>query len=163
VYTTLTSNPTKWARTMLIVCYDEHGGFFDHVAPPAMAYGAPAGNQWLDPSPMTTLGVRIPAIVVSPLVEPGSAFHGLLDHTSILQLLVDRFGAPADLVGFGVAAQRKSNGVQSLASVLTRKAARADVPQMPAAPPRPGEVVAQAPVTNMGRMFQGVMAQKRGG
>ena len=163
VYTTLTSNPAKWARTMLIVCYDEHGGFFDHVAPPAMQYAAPAGNQWLDQTPMTTLGVRIPGIVVSPRVEAGSAFHGLLDHTSILQLLVDRFGTPGDLAGFGVAAQRKNGGVQSLASVLTRSAARTDVPAIPAAPPQPSGVMAPVPTSNMARMFQEVLAQKKGG
>ena len=73
---------------MLVICYDEHGGFFDHVAPPGMKYQPPLDSVWLDPRPFTTLGVRVPGIVVSPLVEAGSCFSGLLDHTSILQLLV---------------------------------------------------------------------------
>jgi phospholipase C len=161
VYAALTSNPKKWARTLMIVCYDEHGGFFDHVAPPAMEYAPPPGHQWTDASPMTTLGVRVPGIIVSPLVEPGSAFHGLLDHTSILQLLVDRLGGPADLATFGVAAQRKSKGVQSLANVLTRSAPRSDVPALPASPRLPGGGPPQAQGA-MARMFQALLAAKGG-
>ena len=160
VYSALTSNPAKWSKTMLIVCSDEHGGFFDHVSPPTMKYNPPAGNQWLNPAPMATLGVRIPAIIVSPLVDAGSSFHGLLDHTSILQLLVDRFGAPPDLASFGVALQRKNNGIQSLAAVLTRSAPRSDIPALPSPPPQPSGFATTPPISNMGRMFRGVMADQ---
>lgn len=159
VYTALTSNPAKWARTMLVICSDEHGGFFDHATPPPMTTNPPAGHKWLDPSPMSTVGVRVPGIVVSPLVEQGSSFHGQLDHTSILQLLVERFGAPSDLASFGVAAQRKSSGVASLASVLTLAAPRNDIIQLPSPPPQPPQR-ASTSVNTMGRMFQGVMADR---
>ena len=160
VYAALTSNPRKWARTMLIVCYDEHGGFFDHVSPPTMKYNPPPGNTWLDPTPMSTLGVRIPGIVVSPLVAPGSSFHGLLDHTSIQQLLVDRFGSPADLAQFGVAAQRRANGVLSLASVPLLDTPRSDIPPIPSPPPQPLGTATTPPISNAGRMFRGVMADQ---
>jgi phospholipase C len=158
VYSALVSNPAKWARTLLIICYDEHGGFFDHVSPPTMKYNPPPGNKWLDPAPMSTLGVRVPGIIISPLVAKGTAFHGLLDHTSILQLLVDQFGAPSDLASFGVAAQRKANGIVSLSQVPLLNAARTDRPTIPDPPPQPPGTATTPPVSNMGRMFRGVMA-----
>jgi phospholipase C len=84
IYNTLISNTELWAKTMMIVTYDEHGGFFDHVPP--LKIPAVAGDQFF-----RTTGVRVPAFVISPHVEPGTVFHGPLDHTSILQLLADRF------------------------------------------------------------------------
>ena len=89
IYDTLISNSARWQRTMLIVTYDEHGGFFDHVAPLSIPTDA-RGFQF------NTTGVRVPAFVVSPQVAPGSVFSGHLDHTSILQLLADRFNPGQD-------------------------------------------------------------------
>jgi phospholipase C len=161
VYEALTSNPAKWARTVLVICYDEHGGFFDHVRPPKMRYSAPAGHSWVTPAAaFETLGIRIPGLVVSSLVEKGSVFKGLLDHTSILQLIVDRFGAPNDLSFFGEAVARKNNQVASLASVLTRTTPRTDVLNDLQPPSTPKTAAVTSPVSDMGRMFQGVMADK---
>jgi len=160
VYLALTSNSAKWARTVLIVCYDEHGGFFDHVVPPGMRFEVPAGSNWADRSPFATLGVRIPGIVVSPLVELQSAFHGLLDHTSILQLLVERFGAPQDLSFFGDAVSRKNNRVLSISDVLTRSAPRHDIPQVPAAPAASSGSATTPAITEVARLFRGVVADK---
>jgi phospholipase C len=84
VYETLVSNPARWANTMMIVTYDEHGGFFDHVPPISMPTTI-AGQS------IPTTGVRVPACLISPWVQAGDVFKGALDHTSILQLLVDRF------------------------------------------------------------------------
>jgi len=159
VYLALTSNPAKWARTMLVICYDEHGGFFDHVAPPKMHYGPPAGSKWLSQTPFETLGVRIPGMVVSPLVEKPSVFSGLLDHTAILQLMVDKFGSPADLAFFGDAVARKAGGVMSLSATLTRTTPRQDVIGMPAAPSAPSGGTT-TPITDISRMFRGVIASK---
>jgi phospholipase C len=160
VYEALTSNPEKWAKTVLLVGYDEHGGFFDHVAPPGMKYTAPLGHQWVDPSAFTSFGVRVPGIVVSPLVDRASTFHGLLDHTSILQLMVDRFGEPADLARFGNAPARKANRVHSLAEVITRSSARTDsIVPLPAAPTISG--FASTPsLSQTALMFRAVMADK---
>lgn len=157
VYDALTSNPAKWSRTVMIVCYDEHGGFFDHVAPPAIPYSEPPNGEWADHTPFASLGVRIPALVVSPLVDRGSVFHGLLDHTSILQLIVDRFGVPGDLAFFGSAAERKAAGIQSLAEALTRAAPRTELATLRAPPAPQGKAVA-APLTDLGRMFQAARA-----
>lgn len=84
LYRILTSNPDKWAQTLLVITYDEHGGFFDHVPP----LPAPTTIQNVK---IETTGIRVPAFLVSPYVKPGIPFSGRLDHTSILQLLADRF------------------------------------------------------------------------
>lgn len=163
VYTLLTSSSQKWARTVLVICYDEHGGFFDHVPPPPMMYPPPAGNRWIDPTPMTTLGVRIPGIVVSPLVEAGSVSHNLFDHTSILQLIVDIFGQPDDLRQFGQALPRKQdprNPIQSLASVLTRTTPRAEILTGLTSPVVQTGFATTPPVSELGKLFNEVRAAK---
>jgi phospholipase C len=84
IYNILISNPARWQKTVMIVTYDEHGGFFDHVPPLQIAAGA--GGR-----PFASTGVRVPALVVSPLVPRGEVFNIPLDHTSILQLIADKF------------------------------------------------------------------------
>jgi phospholipase C len=56
-----------WNKTMMLIVYDEHGGFYDHVPPPA---GAPASADF----PIQTLGVRVPSFVISPWVKGGTVF-----------------------------------------------------------------------------------------
>jgi hypothetical protein len=78
-----------WNKTLLIITYDESGGFYDHVPPPQ----APRVS---DDFPILTLGGRIPTMVVSPWVKPGSVFgsdtgNDFFDHTSILKTIVRRF------------------------------------------------------------------------
>jgi phospholipase C len=84
LYGILTSNVARWRNTLLIVTYDEHGGFFDHVPP--LPIPANAGG-----TSIATTGLRVPAFLASPHVAPGVPFTDALDHTSFLQLLADRF------------------------------------------------------------------------
>jgi phospholipase C len=56
----------NWEKTLLIITYDEHGGFYDHVPPPAAAQVSPE-------LPKTT-GLRVPTFVVSPWIKRGSVF-----------------------------------------------------------------------------------------
>ncbi|MDP1913220.1 alkaline phosphatase family protein [Brevundimonas sp.] len=111
-----------WSRTLLLVTYDEHGGFYDHVTPP----GA------VDVSGVNEYGVRVPAFAVSPWIERGTVSHTVFDHTSILKTIVRRFCAanPPDL-GARVAA------AADLGSLLTRTKPRTDLPLLavPAASP----------------------------
>ena len=112
IYETLTSNPARWAKTMLVITYDEHGGFFDHFAPlsiPTMV----AGQQ------IARTGVRVPGFVVSPHVAPGTVFTGPLDHTSILQLLDDRFGGGP---GYSVAVNQRQVFLDRLLNTLAPSA-----------------------------------------
>lgn len=88
VYNAVARGPA-WERTVLVVTYDEHGGFFDHVAPPEAAH---------DDSQFARLGVRVPALVVSPYVEPRSVAprEPVFDHTSIIRTILERFCRSAD-------------------------------------------------------------------
>jgi phospholipase C len=110
---------------VLVCYYDEHGGFYDHAPPPEIGYQT-RGN----PSHVfSSLGPRIPAIVVSPLVEAGSVCRTLFDHTSVLQLLAELFtpgqpySAEVDL--------RRQQGIASL-SLALGDTPRADIPEVPA-------------------------------
>jgi phospholipase C len=96
VYYALRNGPA-WNQTLLIITYDEHGGCYDHVAPPtgAVAPDNCAGEFGFD---FTRFGVRVPAVLVSPLIPPGTIFRPTgsvpLDHTSILKTVETRWGLP---------------------------------------------------------------------
>ncbi|NKQ54327.1 alkaline phosphatase family protein [Amycolatopsis sp. K13G38] len=84
VYEAVTSGPA-WGRTLLVINYDEWGGFFDHVAPQT----APDVNpDW------TLRGFRTPCLVVSPRARRGKVAHGVYDHTSILKAVEWRWNLP---------------------------------------------------------------------
>ncbi|MFC4159989.1 acid phosphatase [Chitinimonas lacunae] len=68
----------QWRKTLVIVTYDENGGFWDHVAPPK-------GDRW-GPGP------RVPTLLISPWVRRAYADHTPYDTTSILKLLTRKFG-----------------------------------------------------------------------
>ncbi len=89
VYDAISADPETWAETVLIITYDEHGSFFDHVRPASIQTDAPPGASY---PAFETTGVRVPAIVVSPFVIPGYVHEGLMDHTSILKFVGEKFG-----------------------------------------------------------------------
>jgi phospholipase C len=76
-------NGPAWARTMLVVTFDEHGGFFDHVPPPLTIDADPRFQQ---------LGFRVPAIVAGPMVAAGRVVSTPFEHVSIAATLRARFG-----------------------------------------------------------------------
>jgi phospholipase C len=88
VYTAITRSPA-FAHTVLVINYDEWGGFFDHVPPPIApipAADAAAGNT------DGRLGFRTAALVVAPWAPAGVVSHVQLDHTSVLRLIEWRWG-----------------------------------------------------------------------
>ncbi len=85
-----TLNPEIWSQMVMIVTYDEHGGFFDHVSPPTVRTVPPPGAVYS--TSFECLGVRVPAFVISPFVKPGTVYSGDLDHTSILKFVAQVFG-----------------------------------------------------------------------
>jgi len=89
IYAALASSPA-WPKTMLIVFYDEHGGFYDHVLPPGHN-NTPGPPD--DETALQVYGLRVPALVVSPWVEQGSVSHEVYDHTSVLSTVLRRFCA----------------------------------------------------------------------
>ena len=104
VYNALRASP-QWRRVLFVLTYDEHGGCYDHMPPPLAPPPGPAGFA-PDGFPFDRYGVRVPAVVVSPYVAPGtilrSAPAGLphqgppypFDHASIIRTVRERF-APA--------------------------------------------------------------------
>jgi phospholipase C len=91
VYDALVLSP-YWEKSLLVVLYDEHGGFYDHVPPPNKVPN-PDGKVSLNPPfDFTRLGVRVPAVLVSPWVGKGQVDSTLYEHASIpatLRLLFD--------------------------------------------------------------------------
>ncbi len=75
------------ARTMLVIVYDEHGGFYDHVEPPANATSLTGQNSG-------KLGPRVPALVVSPWTPAGLVLKDTFDHCSIAATILRRFCSP---------------------------------------------------------------------
>jgi phospholipase C len=85
VYDAVTSSPA-WPRTLLVITFDEWGGFFDHVRP---AFAPDVSRIY------SLRGFRVPTVLVSPFARRGHVDHGVYDHTSILKLIEWRFGLPA--------------------------------------------------------------------
>jgi phospholipase C len=85
----LWSNPTLWAKTALILNYDENDGQFDHVTPPTAPPGTP--DEFVQGLPIG-LGFRVPCLVISPFSRGGYVCGQVFDHTSTLKLIEARFG-----------------------------------------------------------------------
>jgi phospholipase C len=94
----LTANPAVWAKTAFIICYDEEGGFFDHVPPPvppasrSQGYSGVSTDGEISGGEPVGLGARVPLLVVSPWTRGGWVCSEVFDHTSILRFLERRFG-----------------------------------------------------------------------
>ena len=76
IYEALRSSP-QWNEMLFIITYDEHGGFFDHV--PTPIEGVPSPDDIVGPEPygfkFDRLGVRVPTILISPWIEPGTGTY----------------------------------------------------------------------------------------
>lgn len=78
-------NSPLWKSSVLIIIYDEHGGFYDHVLPPSAPSPADKGKKHnKNGFDFTQYGVRVPAVVISPFIPKNTIDHTLYDHTSIL-------------------------------------------------------------------------------
>jgi phospholipase C len=88
-----------WERTLLIWCYDEHGGYYDHVPPPRAPVPDAVAPQITvppdQPGAFDRYGFRVPAVVVSPYARRGYVSHVVHDHTSILKLVETKWNLPA--------------------------------------------------------------------
>jgi phospholipase C len=130
----LTGNPALWARTALLVTYDENGGFFDHVPPPVPPPGTEGERLTVSPLPAAAggvggpigLGFRVPMLVVSPFSRGGLVSSDVFDHTSLLRLIETRFGAEVP----NLTAWRRA-AVGDLTSALNLAAPDPSVPPLP--------------------------------
>jgi phospholipase C len=123
VYQAVRNGP-GWDNTLLIITYDEHGGCYDHVPPPAGATppDSTIGEFGFD---FTRFGVRVPAVLVSPLIPAGTIYRvpdesTPIDHTSVLKTIEQRWGLPA--------LTARDAAAPGLGGVLTLTTPRADDP-----------------------------------
>jgi phospholipase C len=88
IYNAIKQNPDLWKSTVLLIVYDEHGGIYDHVTPPACpkdgfvasANGTGTGRAF----EFDRLGVRVPAVLVSPWIPKGTVVDGrMFEHACI--------------------------------------------------------------------------------
>lgn len=84
VYEAIVSSP-QWDRTIFVINYDEHGGFYDHVAPSRVADDTDNGPA--DKADYKILGPRVPAIAISPFAPAKIAGGGPYEHTSVLKMI----------------------------------------------------------------------------
>lgn len=103
VYNALRSGPL-WESTLLLIIYDEHGGFYDHIPPPRVPPETEYASQSA-PFKFDRLGPRVPAVIVSPWVDKGRVDHGpttgttpddhiYYDHTSVIATVLRMIGQP---------------------------------------------------------------------
>ena len=138
VYEALRANPDLWRKTLLVITYDEHGGFYDHVVPPTAdlrsrdpVLGSGAGGA--ASSLATNYGLRVPTFVVSPWVPAGKGPSLVLDHCSILKTVLARFcGKDSVFLSDRVAA---SHSFEAFLSAATPRLT--GLPPRPALPPLP--------------------------
>ncbi|HEV7889267.1 MAG TPA: alkaline phosphatase family protein [Pyrinomonadaceae bacterium] len=130
VYTTLRASP-DWEKILFVITFDEHGGCYDHVAPPAKGVKSPDGIV-IPPSQkggsgfgFNRLGVRVPAIIVSAYTPPQTIVNQNFDHTSVLSTVVNRFGLPQNRLG------ARAAGAPDLGAALTLTQPRTDKPPIP--------------------------------
>ncbi|OJJ21201.1 hypothetical protein BKI52_11585 [marine bacterium AO1-C] len=136
IYDALTSNKEAWEQTLFIINFDEHGGTYDHVAPPWNA-AAPWDNKET-PTPTAyekgfefdRFGVRVPLILVSPLIEASTVFRASgdvpYDHTSVIATILTMMGVSKDKWNLG---SRVANA-PTFENILTLSTPRTDVPEI---------------------------------
>jgi phospholipase C len=90
-------NSPLWYASLLIIIYDEHGGFYDSVAPGIAPAPADNSSSRLNQYgfTFTQYGIRVPAVIVSPLIARGVVDHTIYDHASVPATLERLLGLPA--------------------------------------------------------------------
>jgi phospholipase C len=145
-------NSPLWERSLLIITYDEHGGFYDSVAPGA---ATPPGDGSANDISINSggflfdwYGVRVPAVIVSPLIPQGTVDHTLYDHASVPATL-------ESLYGFSPMTKRDAgaNNVLHLLSLTTPRTNCPTVlnnPVLQASAPAPAALDAGRPLPQTG-------------
>ena len=140
VYAAVRSNQAVWEKSLLIITYDEHGGNYDHM-PPETGATPPDNIIGASGFDFTRFGVRVPAVIVSPLIPAGTRFRAPAggpphDHTSIIATLRARFA-------LGPLGQRDAVAPH-LGPVLSLSEPRRDDPLDGVTPPTAADPVLQA-------------------
>jgi phospholipase C len=128
IYEALKAGP-NWNETLLIITFDEHGGFFDHVPPPYAK--SPWPNDVNDGFRYDLMGVRVPTILVSPWIKEKTVFRSTTpvayDSTSILATLLHWYGIPRARWGLG----DRTHHAPTFEGVFLCESPRTDAPNLP--------------------------------
>jgi phospholipase C len=127
------SSSPNWPNTVLVINYDEWGGFYDHVPPPRALAPNDVDPDLVDGKAL--LGCRVPCIVASPWTRGNPwiprVSHTVFDHTSVLKLIESVFNVPP------VAARETSSDVGNLLELLNETNYQPEIPELP----NPGFVI----------------------
>jgi len=138
VYDALAANVDLFRETALIVTYDEHGGFFEHVAPgPALnpdGQNSPNPDDdaafTVPPFAFDRLGLRVPAVIVSPWISRGQFLNRKVQHTSVIKTATELFGLAGPL-------NERDKSAASFADLFSQLSAPRPPNQMPTKLTRP--------------------------
>jgi phospholipase C len=133
VYNAIRANEALFNSTLLVVLYDEHGGFYDHVSPPSAVPPDAHRHEYT----FDRLGVRVPALLASPWVERG-VLSTEFDHTSLLRYLIDKWH-------LGELTTRVRNAQSFASAIRTTGSPRTDTPERLPVPPIALRMAAEEP------------------
>jgi phospholipase C len=129
IYNAVRTSP-NWEETALVVMFDEHGGCYDHVPPPAAL--PPDDSTGEEGCAFDRYGVRVPTIVISAHTTKGTVVRDLHSNTSMTRTLRERF----DL---GPPLSRREGAVATIEAAFNRSQPRRDMHQLEVLPFTPGE------------------------
>jgi phospholipase C len=141
VYNALRANDALWKSTLLVILYDEHGGFADHMPPPVTVAPDDEHAEYT----FDRLGVRVPAVLVSPWIAP-QVVKTLCDHTSLLRSLTEKWG-------LGPLGARTKQATDVFGVLVRTAQPRADTPQS-IGRNLPGETASVHPPTDHQRALE---------
>jgi phospholipase C len=124
VYTSLISNPERWNETLLVITFDEHGGLYDHVPPPA---SISPDEHFENGFRFDTFGVRVPTIFISPRINKNTIIRSNdpnipFDHTSFISTILKWQGIDKSRWNMG----NRVNNAPTFDSVITETQPRTD-------------------------------------
>jgi len=137
---------TLWDETLFFITYDEHGGFFDHVAPPQTGVPAPDGVVGQNGFMFDRLGIRIPAVAISPLIPANTVIHtppkdqspsptSQYDATSIIATVNKIFGITDHM-------HARDQWAGTFEHIFSNPTPRTDCPMtLPDVPPAPADLL----------------------
>ena len=143
-------NGKKWENSLLIITYDEHGGCYDHVSPPAALRPDPPAPPGQYDFEFDRLGVRVSTVMVSPYIKKGTIVNDVYDHTSIIRTVCKRWK-----LRYLTERDRKA---KSFEGVLNSPTARTDFPEIKPRPYNIPERAREEPINDLQKALLYVMA-----
>jgi phospholipase C len=144
VYDAVTSNKQTWESTLLVITYDEHGGLYDHVTPPATVNPGdrPPGTTLFN---FERLGVRVPTVLVSPFIRKGTIIHDkVFDHASLVATARKLFIKNYEQF-FLTERDRRANTFEDCLTLSSPRQGKVSIPQPTATPSATRSLSGSAP------------------